>query len=437
MVAVTDVQLFANNVTASLNSTVLSGDSSLGLQVGEGAAFPSPAAGEYFAVTVQNTLNGDIEVMYCTARSGDILTVQRAQEGTVALGFPANDSIVQMRVTAGTLEKLIQARFDGVDVNKYLRVQADGTVLPDVLDNIDGAIYYTRGAGWSGGGPAIVLGDTDPVEVSISQSGTIRGFTAIGNAASGAGTGSCVIDVRKTTLAGLPATGANSICGGNKPTIVVGRFDTDSALAGWTTSVAAGDVLTFVLESVSGFEQLSIFLSIEVPSGAVPKLLTTKGDLWGYDVEDARVAVGTNEQYLIADSPQPTGLRWGKSTLVSHLGDAETHTAGKGTAEVEVFSSSGVASINPALSNCFYLELVENVTALTIADGSDGQMISIIVQQDLTGSWTLAFSGANIQLVNGDVQADASSITHYSARWVENANGQVWVIAGLSGFVAV
>lgn len=259
MVAVTDVFLFANNKTASLNADLLAGDGSIVLAVGEGAGFPTPTTGQFFAVTLQNTANGDTEICYCTSRVGDILGVERGQEGTIALGFPAAYTTVQMRPTKGILEKFLQVRFTAADVDKYLRIQANGLVY---------------------------------------------------------------------------ASPANFV----------------------------------------------------VPAG------------------------------------------------ISYLANAETHTAGKGTEEVVITSTAGAASLDPQASNAFYLQLTENVT-LTMGTGRTGQVITLAVQQNGTGGYTLAFSGANIQLVNGDAQADANSITHYSARWVDAAS--VWVVAGLSAFEAV
>jgi hypothetical protein len=52
--------------------------------------------------------------------------------------------------------------------------------------------------------------------------------------------------------------------------------------------------------------------------GASP--LTTKGDLYTYSTTDARLAVGSNGQYLKADSTAATGLTWGGGggmTLIS------------------------------------------------------------------------------------------------------------------------
>ena len=39
--------------------------------------------------------------------------------------------------------------------------------------------------------------------------------------------------------------------------------------------------------------------------------LTTKGDLHGYSTENTRVAVGSNNTVLTADSTQSAGIKWG------------------------------------------------------------------------------------------------------------------------------
>ena len=98
-------QLFANNAASELASAVTSGAVSLTLKTGDGAKFPSPSGGDFFLVTMcekvgQTEVNH--EIVKCTARSGDVLTVTRAQEGTTARAFSA-DTPVELRLTAATL----------------------------------------------------------------------------------------------------------------------------------------------------------------------------------------------------------------------------------------------------------------------------------------------------------------------------------------------
>ena len=104
-------QLFANNAASELASAVTSGAVSLTLKTGDGAKFPAPAGGDFFLVTLYQKVGQDEvnhEIVKCTARAGDVLTVVRAQEGTVAVAWPSATA-VQLRVTAGTLGSLTDA----------------------------------------------------------------------------------------------------------------------------------------------------------------------------------------------------------------------------------------------------------------------------------------------------------------------------------------
>lgn len=94
-----------NNAVAALAAGISTTDSTLSLLPGTGGAFPVLAAGEWFPVTVVDS-SGGIEVMRCTARSGDVLAVTRAQEGTAASEF-APGARVEHRLTAGVLEQIV------------------------------------------------------------------------------------------------------------------------------------------------------------------------------------------------------------------------------------------------------------------------------------------------------------------------------------------
>ena len=54
-------------------------------------------------ITLINALTGNMEIVQCTARSGDVFTIVRAQEGTTAQSFAVGDA-VQLRITAGSLQ---------------------------------------------------------------------------------------------------------------------------------------------------------------------------------------------------------------------------------------------------------------------------------------------------------------------------------------------
>lgn len=99
----TDIQLYSNNAKSILATGLLATDVALTLQTGTGSLFPAiTASNQYFLVTLENA--GTIEICKVTAKSGDVLILERGKEGTSASPFPIG-TLVQLRVTKGTLEQ--------------------------------------------------------------------------------------------------------------------------------------------------------------------------------------------------------------------------------------------------------------------------------------------------------------------------------------------
>lgn len=98
-------RLFANNATSTLASDINGSDNTLLLETGAGARFPSPASGDHFSVTLTQGigLEESWEIVKVTARSGDTLTVTRAQEGTSAAAWPAGAK-AELRLTKEAME---------------------------------------------------------------------------------------------------------------------------------------------------------------------------------------------------------------------------------------------------------------------------------------------------------------------------------------------
>lgn len=104
------MQLFANNADSSLNGAIASDTVVLVLKTGEGDKFPSPANGDFFLVTLfqrVGTTELNHEIVKCTSRAGDNLTVVRAQEGTSAKPFNSGD-LVELRFTKGSADNMVQ-----------------------------------------------------------------------------------------------------------------------------------------------------------------------------------------------------------------------------------------------------------------------------------------------------------------------------------------
>ena len=80
----------ANNAFGTLNAGITDSDTTIVLQAGEGARFPSLSAGDYFYATLIDTTN-NLEIVKVTARSTDTMTVVRGQDSTTARAFSTND----------------------------------------------------------------------------------------------------------------------------------------------------------------------------------------------------------------------------------------------------------------------------------------------------------------------------------------------------------
>jgi len=100
-------QLWTNNGEGTVGATFGSGVTTLTLTSGHGARFPNPTAPDYFLLTLEKgSLPTDQrEIVKCTARSTDTLTVVRAQEGTSDSNWDINDA-VGLRWTKGTSEEI-------------------------------------------------------------------------------------------------------------------------------------------------------------------------------------------------------------------------------------------------------------------------------------------------------------------------------------------
>ena len=93
-----------NNASSTLATTISASDTGLVLTTSGGAKFPTLGSTDYFYATITST-GGTREIVKVTARSGDSLTVVRAQESTSAAGFAAGAQF-ELRITVASLEDI-------------------------------------------------------------------------------------------------------------------------------------------------------------------------------------------------------------------------------------------------------------------------------------------------------------------------------------------
>lgn len=105
---------FANNAQSNLAAPLSPSSVSLSVTTGTGGLFPSPTGGDYFVLTLLDALTKLVtEIIHVTARSGDTMTVVRAQEGTTAESWLAGD-LATNECTAGTMQQFPQFPLFGI-----------------------------------------------------------------------------------------------------------------------------------------------------------------------------------------------------------------------------------------------------------------------------------------------------------------------------------
>lgn len=240
---------------------------------------------EHVITAATNTLlgrqtagTGAVEEITCTAAGRALLddVDAAAQRTTLGLGTLATQNGTFSGTSSGT-NTGDQNIFQTIAVSGQSNVVADST--SDTLTLVAGSnitittnattdtitIAATGGGGSStaaigytinGGGTTITTGVAGN-GLSIPFNATITAVTMQANT-----TGSIVIDIWKDSYANFPPTVADSICGSAKPTITSSNKSQNSTLTGWTTSISAGDILYFNVDSVASISNVVLTLTV-------------------------------------------------------------------------------------------------------------------------------------------------------------------------------
>jgi hypothetical protein len=219
---------------SSLAAAMTSGQTTLTLLAGTGSRFPSDSfplriwASATFANPIDDPGN---EIVFCTARTGDTLTITRGQEGTAAVAHASGDAVALV-ITQKFRDDLALLLVASVNVVKFT---ASGTytkppnlrfarVIVQAGGGNGGAAVVTAGAESGGGGggagsysesflSASAIGATETVTVGAAGQASSFGALVTANGGSAGATGSS--DGRVSGGAGGGAgTGQLTIPGG-------------------------------------------------------------------------------------------------------------------------------------------------------------------------------------------------------------------------------
>lgn len=106
-----------------------------------------------------------------------------------------------------------------------------------------------------GGGSAITTGVKGDLQIPFACQ--ILGWSILPDQA-----GSAVVDVWRDTFANYPPTVADKITGTAKPTLSAAVAAQSSTLTGWNTTINAGDILRFNVDSAATVTRLTIVLKV-------------------------------------------------------------------------------------------------------------------------------------------------------------------------------
>jgi hypothetical protein len=116
--------VLSNNAATRLASSLTATATSLAVTAGTGARFPQVGVGDFFPVTLIKA-DGSMEITRCVSRNGDVLNIQRGQEGTAAQSFSANDR-VELRITNSVMAEFAQlSRSNGWPVRQLMQQGID------------------------------------------------------------------------------------------------------------------------------------------------------------------------------------------------------------------------------------------------------------------------------------------------------------------------
>ncbi len=106
--------VFVNNASSLLAASINNLDTVIQVGSGDGALFPVISPPQVFVATLEDDA-GNIEVVLCTDRTGDLLTVTRGFDNSVAQSFAMNTTRIELRLTAAVAEEFIQRSGDTMD----------------------------------------------------------------------------------------------------------------------------------------------------------------------------------------------------------------------------------------------------------------------------------------------------------------------------------
>ena len=290
---------FANNAYSTLASGITNSATSITLTTGEGARFPTLTGVHYFLATLIDASN-NLEIVKCTSRSTDVLTVVRAQESTTARAYATGDRI-ELRITAGVLDALYDdttiGGATGADFNDSVKLRFGAA--PDLEIYHDGSHSYVTDIGTGnlklGGSQVDILGTSETMATFVDDGAVTLYHNNVAKVATTANGATITGTALATTDTDTSNTGTVDLDFAAKQNFVLTLTGNITSLTASNEQVGQSGFIAFIQDG-TGSRTVSLHGDYETAATAGLTLTTTAAavDLVPYVVIAAsRILLGT------------------------------------------------------------------------------------------------------------------------------------------------
>lgn len=130
-----------NNAFATLAASISDSVTSITVASGQGSRFPTLGGTDYFYATLVDISN-NVEIVKCTARIGDVLTVVRAQDGTTAKAYVVGDRL-EIRPIAALFDEKADVTYVDSEISTL-----DAAKMDYVVPGAAGNVLKSDGTNW-------------------------------------------------------------------------------------------------------------------------------------------------------------------------------------------------------------------------------------------------------------------------------------------------
>ena len=317
-------QIFTNNAASTLYGSLPIGGTTLVLPSGTGERFPSPSAEEYFLLTLyEKDAAGNeitIEVVKCTQRVADTLTIKRDTEGLVGtvggLSYPSavgKTVFVQLRWTAGSAAGMLQRNANLADLdNLSLALTHLGLENVSNITDADKPISIATQTALDGKSATDhTHAGYEPADGTILKSAaigvTVQGYdtnlAGWASTAPGAKQDALVSGTNIKTVNGISLLGAGNLVTDPGTVTAVAALDIDCSLGSYFTKTINGNS-TFTFSNVPSGKSYAFTFELTHTSGTVTWPTTVK---WS---GDAAPSLTTGKTHLFVFVTDDGGTRW-------------------------------------------------------------------------------------------------------------------------------